>query len=206
MFATKGGITSSPFTGVLAHLTGAAGPSGFGASSTAEQVAANWDGTGKVVLITGANTGEPSQGSCFLRTSTRPAAVLAVYSKWWSWMLKAVELCQRRSAGAAGGTCTWPIISGHSYHVCHSAAPAAHTVVSYSTVLCVLCGSPHCDQCNRNLLHAQPAPLHTYVPHCGERTWHEPTPQPCTHLILGCHLLALACSFEYICIYSYIDI
>ncbi len=33
------------------------GPSGFGSSSTAAQVAADWDGKGKVVIITGASAG-----------------------------------------------------------------------------------------------------------------------------------------------------
>jgi hypothetical protein len=48
-------------TGLPQHLLGCAGacmgPTGFGASSTAKDVARNWDGAGKVVLITGAATG-----------------------------------------------------------------------------------------------------------------------------------------------------
>lgn len=57
MFSSKGGVSASQLTGISGHLLGVPGPSGFGASSTAEQVAANWDGKGKTVLITGANTG-----------------------------------------------------------------------------------------------------------------------------------------------------
>jgi hypothetical protein len=57
-FVTKGGSSSSPFTGLLGYITGKNGASAFGASSTAEQVAANYDGSGKTVFITGANTGE----------------------------------------------------------------------------------------------------------------------------------------------------
>lgn len=56
-FETKGGVSSSPMTGLLGYFVGRSGASGFGASSTAEQVARGWDGAGKTVLITGANTG-----------------------------------------------------------------------------------------------------------------------------------------------------
>ncbi|KAI8473320.1 MAG: short-chain dehydrogenase/reductase family protein [Monoraphidium minutum] len=57
MFSTKGGVSASPMTGLPWHLLGSRGASGFGASSTAEEVAAGWDGSGKTVLITGAGTG-----------------------------------------------------------------------------------------------------------------------------------------------------
>ncbi|GBF90638.1 hypothetical protein Rsub_03210 [Raphidocelis subcapitata] len=56
-FKTKGGVASMPLTGMLGHFAGLRGASGYGASSTAEQVAGDWDGSGKTVLITGANTG-----------------------------------------------------------------------------------------------------------------------------------------------------
>jgi hypothetical protein len=56
-FATKGGVATVPFTGLLGHFAGWLGPSSFGASSTAEQVAKGWDGSGKTVLITGAGAG-----------------------------------------------------------------------------------------------------------------------------------------------------
>jgi hypothetical protein len=59
-FQTKGGVASNPMTGLPQHLLGYVGATGFGASSTAEEVAKGWDGAGKVVLITGAAT-----GTCF---------------------------------------------------------------------------------------------------------------------------------------------
>jgi hypothetical protein len=63
-FATKGGVASSPMTGLPQHLLGYVGATGFGASSTAEEVAKNWDGSGRVVLITGAATGERDRAGC----------------------------------------------------------------------------------------------------------------------------------------------
>jgi hypothetical protein len=57
MFSVKGGTASSPMTGLPGYILGSAGPSGFGASSTADQVARGWDGKGKTILITGASTG-----------------------------------------------------------------------------------------------------------------------------------------------------
>lgn len=56
-FVTKGGVASSPMTGLIGHLAGWVGATGYGASTTAEEVARGWDGNGKTVLITGANTG-----------------------------------------------------------------------------------------------------------------------------------------------------
>lgn len=38
----------NPHSELLPHLMGKAGPTGYGSSTTAEQVAAGWDGTGKV--------------------------------------------------------------------------------------------------------------------------------------------------------------
>jgi len=55
----------------LKYFLGLPGPSGFGSGSTAAAVAANWDGSGKVVLITGedmtesrGNTQLPVQACC----------------------------------------------------------------------------------------------------------------------------------------------
>ncbi len=39
------------------HMLAIKGPTGFSSSSTADQVAANWNGTGKTVIITGATGG-----------------------------------------------------------------------------------------------------------------------------------------------------
>jgi hypothetical protein len=38
----------NPHSELIPHLMGKAGPTGFGSSTTAEQVASSWDGTGKV--------------------------------------------------------------------------------------------------------------------------------------------------------------
>eukprot|EP00879_Flechtneria_rotunda_P021713 GHRR01022894.1.p1 GENE.GHRR01022894.1~~GHRR01022894.1.p1 ORF type:complete len:326 (+),score=65.89 GHRR01022894.1:1058-2035(+) len=59
MYATEGPIGEKAQTGMIKHLLGVKGPSGFGSSTTAEQILStlNWSGEGKVVVITGCNTG-----------------------------------------------------------------------------------------------------------------------------------------------------
>ena len=49
-FKTKGGAGKVPFTSAepIKYVTGKARSSGYGSGSTAEQVAAGWDGAGKV--------------------------------------------------------------------------------------------------------------------------------------------------------------
>jgi WW domain-containing oxidoreductase len=58
-FQTKGGAGRVPFTSSqpLKYLLGRPRSSGFGSGSTAEQVAAAWDGKGKVAIVTGASAG-----------------------------------------------------------------------------------------------------------------------------------------------------
>lgn len=38
----------NPHSELIPHLMGKAGPTGFGSSTTAEQIASTWDGAGKV--------------------------------------------------------------------------------------------------------------------------------------------------------------
>lgn len=57
MFRTKGGVTRSPLAGVFKHLLRQKGDTGFSSATTAEEVAASWNGTGKVAIVTGASTG-----------------------------------------------------------------------------------------------------------------------------------------------------
>ncbi|WIA37711.1 hypothetical protein OEZ86_014595 [Tetradesmus obliquus] len=56
-YVTEGPTGEVAQTDMIKHLLGRKGPSGFGSASTAEKVAKNWDGSGKVVIITGSNTG-----------------------------------------------------------------------------------------------------------------------------------------------------
>eukprot|EP00184_Porphyridium_aerugineum_P001665 CAMPEP_0184694026 /NCGR_PEP_ID=MMETSP0313-20130426/2095_1 /TAXON_ID=2792 /ORGANISM="Porphyridium aerugineum, Strain SAG 1380-2" /LENGTH=337 /DNA_ID=CAMNT_0027152237 /DNA_START=648 /DNA_END=1661 /DNA_ORIENTATION=+ len=57
IYDTEGPTGDNPGTGLLGYMMGTKGPSGFGSSSTADDVVANWDGAGKVVIVTGANSG-----------------------------------------------------------------------------------------------------------------------------------------------------
>eukprot|EP00878_Enallax_costatus_P010798 GHUV01011275.1.p1 GENE.GHUV01011275.1~~GHUV01011275.1.p1 ORF type:complete len:277 (+),score=52.87 GHUV01011275.1:180-1010(+) len=57
MYETEGPISENPRTDLIKHLRGKAGPSGYGSNSTAAEVAKDWKGEGKVVIITGCNTG-----------------------------------------------------------------------------------------------------------------------------------------------------
>lgn len=57
-YSCVGGMVKKPSTG-LSYYFGKAGPSGFGSASTAEQVAASWNGEGKTVIITGALPSHP---------------------------------------------------------------------------------------------------------------------------------------------------
>lgn len=43
----------NPLHDTLTYLLGANGGSGFGSSTTAEEVVKNWDGQGKVAIVTG---------------------------------------------------------------------------------------------------------------------------------------------------------
>ncbi|KIY95690.1 hypothetical protein MNEG_12271 [Monoraphidium neglectum] len=51
MFSVKGGTASSPMTGLPGYILGSAGPSGFGASSTADQSARVLASRGAEVII-----------------------------------------------------------------------------------------------------------------------------------------------------------
>lgn len=59
VYVTKGGADDREHTplGVLRYFLGAPGPSGFGSRSTAMQVAAKWDGHGRVAIVTGSSGG-----------------------------------------------------------------------------------------------------------------------------------------------------
>lgn len=50
-------LTGTPLNGLWQSFLRRPGPSGFTSTSTAEQVAAGWDGKGKVALVTGASSG-----------------------------------------------------------------------------------------------------------------------------------------------------
>lgn len=56
-YPSEGGITEQPLVNVFRYLSGRPGPTGFGSHSTGEEVVQDWDGTGKVVAITGASGG-----------------------------------------------------------------------------------------------------------------------------------------------------
>jgi hypothetical protein len=58
-YASVAGASDTEFTplGVLRHVLGLPGPSGFGSRSTADDVLARWDGRGKVAIVTGASGG-----------------------------------------------------------------------------------------------------------------------------------------------------
>jgi hypothetical protein len=47
-YVTEGPTGEVAQTDMIKHLFGVKGPSGFGSASTAEKVAKNWDGSGKV--------------------------------------------------------------------------------------------------------------------------------------------------------------
>lgn len=47
-YVTEGPTGEVAQTDMIKHLLGRKGPSGFGSASTAEKVAKNWDGSGKV--------------------------------------------------------------------------------------------------------------------------------------------------------------
>ena len=47
-YRTEGLTASNPWTPIVPHLLGKRGPSGFGSSSTAEEVSKDWHGEGKV--------------------------------------------------------------------------------------------------------------------------------------------------------------
>ena len=64
-FKTKGGVGSMmPMNMFLSYMRGTKGPSGFGSTSTAEEVSASWDGKGKVAIVTGAAAGLGETHSC----------------------------------------------------------------------------------------------------------------------------------------------
>ncbi|GBF95671.1 hypothetical protein Rsub_08653 [Raphidocelis subcapitata] len=58
-YTTRAGADDAEFTplGALQYLLGIPGPSGFGSRSTAGQLAAKWDGSGKVAIVTGSSGG-----------------------------------------------------------------------------------------------------------------------------------------------------
>lgn len=78
-YPTKGKASSRP-TGWLPFFLGTKGPTGYGSTSTTEEVAANWNGEGKVVIITGA---------------TLPSAFLLIFSSFSVGIkrLKSIEVC-----------------------------------------------------------------------------------------------------------------
>lgn len=53
----EAGLQVSSYVDFGALITGAKGPTGFNNRSSAEEVVANWDGTGKVAIVTGCATG-----------------------------------------------------------------------------------------------------------------------------------------------------
>jgi NAD(P)-dependent dehydrogenase (short-subunit alcohol dehydrogenase family) len=56
-YVTKGPTGENALTDLFGYFTRKKGPSGYGSGSTAHQVVANWDGTNKVAIVTGSNTG-----------------------------------------------------------------------------------------------------------------------------------------------------
>mmetsp|Transcript_11607 Transcript_11607/g.19892 ORF Transcript_11607/g.19892 Transcript_11607/m.19892 type:complete len:343 (+) Transcript_11607:443-1471(+) len=58
-YTTSGATVDHSLTGIFGHMLGTKGPSSYGSSSTAMDVVttSSWDGTNKVIIITGANTG-----------------------------------------------------------------------------------------------------------------------------------------------------
>lgn len=56
-YYSAGGETTNAMAGFWAHFLRRKGATGYGSASTAEQVAANYDGKGKTIVITGASSG-----------------------------------------------------------------------------------------------------------------------------------------------------
>eukprot|EP01024_Parvocaulis_polyphysoides_P063307 TRINITY_DN729_c0_g1_i2.p1 TRINITY_DN729_c0_g1~~TRINITY_DN729_c0_g1_i2.p1 ORF type:complete len:330 (+),score=44.54 TRINITY_DN729_c0_g1_i2:262-1251(+) len=56
MYSTLGGISDQAMAGLYAYWRGK-GENGFGSSTTAQQVCADWDGKGKTAIVTGPSSG-----------------------------------------------------------------------------------------------------------------------------------------------------